>query len=356
MQVSRDSESEEREEREAFRKLEEDLARSTPSIEELERALDKLARDVELARDEKSAVLRDLERVWHIMRLLKLLSEYFGDLIFFGGGAVVNYIYLVNVGEKPRFTFDLDSAWRRPAYAKRDVLRHFPLFNKWLAEMGFVLRIPVGRGRYGFLGIAEYDVEKDYFPSILSMRMPVLTRYTGEDFHSFLEIKDHGTLVKLRRAFEEVIGVRNPKIDYVRFEIALGLREASVVRVELKDLFGSTQSVLVTEPELQLAWSITNRIGRSFDAPELALHDILKSALDLRLSKYLSVNRVRDYVLRTEKPETIRANAALNLRLLREKGFKEWAGHHYVLVRKVTTLEDVIRSAEILIENMPGTS
>lgn len=27
---------------------------------------------------------RGLERVWHIMRLLRLLSEYFGDRIFFG--------------------------------------------------------------------------------------------------------------------------------------------------------------------------------------------------------------------------------------------------------------------------------
>jgi len=63
-------------------------------------------------------VERGLERVWHVMRLLNLLSKYFSERLFFGGGSILNYIYMVKYGEPPRLTFDLDSAWYREVMSK----------------------------------------------------------------------------------------------------------------------------------------------------------------------------------------------------------------------------------------------
>lgn len=329
----------------AYRELEEELERHVPQLEDLERALETLGRGVELSKEERVAVLRNLERVWHLMKLKRLMSEFFGDSISFGGGAVLNYIYMVRVGEKPRFTFDVDSAWRKPARAKREILAHIPPFNRWLAEKRHSLRIPVGGDRYARLWIAEYDVEKDFFPDVLSLRVPVLTRYTGEPFYSFLGIADYTTISRLREVFQRTLGVKDPQIDYLRLEISLGMPDAPTVRLETADLFGNTHRELVTEPELQLAWKILGKVGRQHENPEASLHDILKASLDLRLLKHLDAGRVREYVAMKERPERVVENSKRNLGVLRARGEALWSGHHYVLVRKTRTLEEVVNEA-----------
>lgn len=330
--------------KELAREIEESVVKNMPEQKVLEKALDRLSGDIELTEDERDGVLRDLERVWHLMRLMKLMSEYFRDLISFGGGAVLNYMYMVEKGEAPRFTFDLDSAWMAPVSAKRGILVHIPLFNRWLAKSGYVMKIPIGK-KYAWLWVAEYDVEKDFFPEVLSMRVPVLMRWSGEPFYRFLGVSDYGTISELREAFLKTIGVRDPLIDYVRFEVSLGMHDKPVVRLEAADLFGNNHRALVTEPELQLAWKIVGKVGKKHDNPETALHDILKAVLDLRLIKYFDAGKVRDYVVKKEGPEAILKNAESNLRLIREKGGEHWRGHHYVLVRKKMALEEFVERA-----------
>lgn len=83
-----------------------------------------------LSRRELNSVVRGLERVWHIMRLLRLLASYFYDELFFGGDPILNYIYMVKYGEPPRLTFDLDSAWYRRVSYKRVILARMVEFNK----------------------------------------------------------------------------------------------------------------------------------------------------------------------------------------------------------------------------------
>jgi len=198
------------------------LTRLTPSLDELSHALSRLPGSDRLSDPEKFAVIRGLERVWHITRLLGLLSEYFGEKLVFGGGAILNYVYMVGAGEPPRLTFDLDSSWYRPVGSKRAILAEIAEFNSWLAVRGETLDVPVSRrGDVVKLYVVEYDVEKDYFPSLLSLRMPVITRYDGQPFYEFLGIRDYTVITALRRVFRRVLGVANPRIDYVRFEISL---------------------------------------------------------------------------------------------------------------------------------------
>jgi len=168
-------------------------------------------------------------------------------------------------------------------------------FNKWLAENNAVLEVPVSQSGKAVLFLVEYDVEKDFFPELLSLRMPVITRFDGRPFHEFLNIRDYNVIRVLRRVFSEVLGVENPRIDYIRFEVSLN--PAGIPREEVvEDLFGSSIKAWITSLEYQLASKITYKVCRDFGAAlEYNLHDVLKAVLDLRLLKYVDMKKVKEY-------------------------------------------------------------
>jgi len=299
---------------------------------------------------ELNNVERGLERVWHIMRLLRLLSRYFGEKLFFGGGSILNYIYMVKYREPPRLTFVLDSAWYREVKSKRVILKEMAGFNKWLAENGAILEVPTSTSKKVTLLLVEYDVEKDFFPELLSLRMPVITRFDGRPFHEFLNIRDYNVIRMLRKVFNEVLGVEDPRIDYVRFEVSLNPAGMQREEVMLEDLFGLSIKTWITSLEYQLASKITYKVGREFGAAlEYNLHDILKAVLDLRLLKYVDSSEVKKYV------ENVSYSIVEhNLKsLLKPEGRKLWdVNYHYTLIRRKYTLEQLVGEVEALLENV----
>jgi len=301
---------------------------------------------------EAHAVARGLERVWHIMRLLGLLSEYFVDRLFFGGGSVLNYVYMVRHGEPPRLTFDLDSAWHRRVASKRVVIGEMLKFNKWLAENGLTLDLPVAPGRLAKLFVVEYDAEKDHFPTLLSLRVPVITRYDGRPFHEFLSMQDFNLIESLRGVFEEELGVRDPRIDYVRLEVSLDPGEMPREEATLEDAFGTAVRAWVTRLEYQLASKITFKVARDF-GPDLEynLHDVLKAALDLRLLAYADKESVRRHAGPLDA-----SLARRNLdSLLSPKARGIWEkNYHYTLVRKKYTLEELVERVSKLVAEVIG--
>jgi len=299
---------------------------------------------------ELNSVERGLERVWHIMRLLRLLSTYFGERIFFGGGSVLNYVYMVKHGEPPRLTFDLDSAWYRRVESKRTILGEMAGFNKWLAENNAVLELPVSPRDRVALFIVEYDVEKDYFPYLLSLRMPVITRFDGRPFHEFLNIREYSVIRMLRSLFSDVLGVEDPRIDYIRFEVSLNPAGMPVEERVLEDLFGSRIRTWITSLEYQLASKIVYKVGRDFgDELRYNLHDILKAVLDLRLLKYLDPKRVKQYTSGVSH-SVVRRNLES---ILGPEGRGIWnTSYHYTLVRRRYSLEQLVEDAGRLVKSL----
>lgn len=301
---------------------------------------------------ETHAVARGLERVWHIMRLLKLLSEYFGDRLFFGGGSILNYIYMIKYNEPPRLTFDLDSAWHRRVTSKRVVIGEMLKFNMWLSEKGLTLNLPVTSKKTVKIFLIEYDREKDYFPALLSLRMPIITRYDGRPFHEFLGIRDYNLITRLRGIFEEVMNVRNPRIDYIRFEVSLDPDEMPKEEAMLEDAFGSRVKAWITRLEYQLASKIAYKVARDF-GPDLEynLHDILKAALDLRLLDHVDKKIVEQYIGPVD-PFTARRNLDS---LLSPEARRIWENnYHYILIRKRYTLEGLIKRVNALVGEVLG--
>jgi len=299
---------------------------------------------------EINSVERGLERVWHIMRLLNLLSQYFGEKLFFGGGSILNYVFMVKYGEPPRLTFDLDSAWYCKVESKRIILREMIRFNKWLVENNAVLEIPVSSSRKMLLFLVEYDVDKDFFPELLSLRIPIITRFDGRPFYEFLNIRDHNVIRMFRKIFREVLGVKDPRIDYIRFEISLNPSNMPREEVLLEDLFGSRIKTWITSIDYQLASKIIYKISRDFGGDlEYNIHDILKAALDLRLLKYIDSENVRRYV-KNLSYSIVQRNLDS---LLKTEGRKLWeTNYHYILVRKKYMLEQLVDEIKTLIGNI----
>jgi hypothetical protein len=328
--------------------LRERLRRLTPSMEVLEEALDRLPGAEGLSARERLAVLRGLERVWHIMRLLRLLSEYFGGRMVFGGGSILNYIYMVGAGEPPRLTFDLDASWYRRVAGKRVILREMVEFNRWLVETGNTLKLPVGGGRFVELYIVEYDVEKDYFPDLLSLRVPVVTRYDGRPFYQFLGVRDYSVIMGLRSVFEEVLGVRDARIDYIRLDVSLAPLPVDGEGVAVRDLFGFEHRVVITPLEYQLASKIEYKLGRDFgDALKYNIHDILKALLDLRLLEHVDPGEVAKHI---RSPERVRQTLPVNVEAVLRDGRRLWErNYHYTLVRRRHRLEEVVEKVERMV-------
>ena len=300
-----------------------------------------------LERWEVEQLSRGLERVWHIMRLLRLLTEYFGDKLFFGGGSILNYVYMVKFSEPPRLTFDLDSAWCRRVPSKRVILKEMVGFNRWLVENGLTPKIPLSRDRVVELFIVEYDRDKDFFPELLSLRIPVITRYDGEPFHEFLGIQDYGVIMRLRRVFKEVLGVKDPRIDYIRFEVSLDPGDMPRENAILEDIFGSRTQAWITRLEYQLASKITYKVAKDF-GPDLNynLHDILKAVLDLRLLRYANAGAVKHYAGSIDNGAVKRNLDALQS----PAGRRVWEkNHHYILARRRYALEDLAEQVKTLI-------
>ncbi len=325
-----------------FSKLEDSLKKLTPSWDILENALKKLPGSQGLGSGEKFQILRGLERIWHIMRLLNLLSRYFGDRMVFGGGSIINYIYMIGAGRPPRLTFDLDASWYRRVAGKRVLLKEVIGFNKWLAEIDGVLEIPVDGGKNIYLYIVEYDVEKDYFPRLLSLRVPVITRYDGRVFYEFLGIREYDVIKSLRKIFSKVLGVANARIDYIRFEVMLDPQPVEPVILNTRDILGFRQEASITPLEYQLAVKLEYKLGRDYGVDlKYNIHDLLKALLDLRLLRNIDLEDVLKHISSRER---VRENAWKNIEAVLSMGARLWSrNYHYILIRRIESLEEIAR-------------
>jgi hypothetical protein len=82
------------------------VAREVPDIKVLDEQLEIISRRLRLGGGERLDVLRMLERVYYIVLLMRELQGYLNNLVQFGGGAVLNYIFisLILVLSKPRLS------------------------------------------------------------------------------------------------------------------------------------------------------------------------------------------------------------------------------------------------------------
>jgi len=318
--------------------FERQLEKIMPSISVLNKELNRFKGQIELGEGDLNQVLFSLERVYYIVLTMRELQEFFGDKIQFGGGAVLNYIFMPSV-DAPRFTFDLDSAWSERVSNKRVLLSEMIKFNKYLSEK-YPLCLPIDEDKCLTLLTVEYDAEKDYFPNVLSLRIPAIMRWSGLEFYRYVKSVsgvdlDLSIINKLRKIFESTIGVRDARVDFIRFEVSMSVNyPRAELDVDLPFELGSSK-LFITDLEYQLASKIVYKVGWDFGGDlEFNLHDILKAILDLRLLNIAKKEKVKRYVWDLTGSSDIEWGLIeKNLSELQRSGGKYWTSFHYVLVR-----------------------
>ena len=294
----------------------------------------------------ESMLLPHMERVYHIMRVFRAMAEAAGEKLTFGGGSIINYIYLPRHREPPRLTFVVDSASRRKLEMKRHLLSLVLEVNRWLSERGesFIL----ATRREGLpVGFIVWDAEKDYFPNMLSLKMPIITLYgSGAPIHTYFSEKlrvslDYESIARLREV-ARAFGARELRVEEVRAEITLEpVGDAVEERVELPFKLGSV-TASITNPHLQVAMKIVFKLARSWSDEDLRYvsHDMLKALLDTRLAEHLDKAETRSHIehlggapLEQIKQNLARAEANLE---------KHYTSFHYSLVKlKYPNLADI---------------
>ncbi|RLF21533.1 MAG: hypothetical protein DRN15_10985 [Thermoprotei archaeon] len=336
-----------------IRSFEESLERIVPKLEDLEIEVNRYP----LNKRERNQVLQSMERVYYLIWLMKNIQNFFKEKIQFGGGAILNYIFLKSIEEPPRMTFDLDSHWNEPI-SKRSLLKEMLRFNKYLKAL-IDVRMPVDDVHSITIYVVEHDIEKDFFSNVLFLRVPVITRWTGETFHAFVkritgfEMK-YVVLTELRKVFEKTLGVKDAKIDYIRFEVSFGSPlPYTKYSVQLPFNLG-TQAFNITELEYQLASKIVNKLCKDYGkTTAFVLHDVLKALLDMRLLKYVNGDKLTYYVKQADKnPAVLLDNFRRNITALMNVGARYWGSHHYILIRKVYTLETLVENTREMLEDV----
>jgi len=104
-------------------------------------------------------------------------------------------------------------------------------------------------------------------------------------------------LNKLHECFKSVLGVRDAKIDYIRFEITL---EPSYPRIKLGVKLSFNLGYIklnITELEYQLDFKFIYKIEWDFrEKLKGSLHDVLKVILDMRLLDLVDKCDFKEYV------------------------------------------------------------
>jgi len=288
------------------------LFSTAPTLGEIDGVIEALR--IPLAPHELAQMRMDFERVVYMHRYAAVLGR--GGLVL-GGGYVVNFLVLPEVGEPPRLTFDIDTATRR-AVTKAEALKLVASLNQALIESGLAASLEVG-GRRIYLGLIEHDVERDVLPFLLPLRIPVVSRWSGVPLWRFLAWRGvelrYRDVEEAKRAAVETLGVDEPKVDYLRVGVSMALEPP------VAELRGLPVSDISWQLSLKLREKLLRPVAEGRVATEA--HDMVKALLDLRAVDW--------YNLR-EDAECRAVEAAI--RQTAQVAADFWQSHHYLLVRK----------------------
>lgn len=254
-----------------------------------------------------------------------------------GGGSVVNRVY---VSKGPRFSFDLDTTALKPFSAKAQLIAPLLELNQVLEEKGMVKVVELG----GFelrLGEVVVDVEKDWFPDVLSLKrvMPSLT--FGTPLPTYLRSR-YGLDPGKPPLSQAIVELRDrlgylPSVEEVRIQVGIsskgfgGSWKLERISSLLEPIAKPEKSV--EAPVSSIEYSIATKLSslsRPY-APEL-LPDMVRDLCDLRmLSQGFEEEELKKFV---NKPMVEKALENVDRVEVdgREMFNRSW---HFALVRRI---------------------
>lgn len=290
-----------------------------------------------------------------------LLCSVVGNFLTFGGGTLLNWVYLRN---QLRFSFDIDSTYTVGKTSKNELLEKVvETVNHKIRKGGYSTSI--GREDNEVeLGTIVLDLEKDHFPSVLSLKRVMPCLETGAEMHGYLAklgVKvDNKEILRARKEY----GV-TPKAEEVRIEIGfnqgvLPSRKKSVKPLIADHLACSLTRAEVTRPETIAALKIIT-LGKDRTDSEMhhALVDFVKALCDLRIVDHADALSITREVERLTGKSAI-LDSAYNrlLSFVSNVSLREWyeIGAQTQLIRKKYSFSELVRLSISSLEKVRGAS
>lgn len=245
-----------------------------------------------------------------------LLNTFVGHDLSFGGGTLLNWIHF---RDTPRFSFDIDSTYLKSPTSKTELLNGLvDRLNHTLRSKGYATGYAMDEKSIE-IGAIHLDVEKDYFPNLLSLQRSVPCFETGEEISQYLK-RRHLTLSPSdARILRKTWNGRLPRIEQVRIEIAFSdtNQETPVFPFDRKTVSPILSDALdvrstvakVTLPETIAALKIAH-LAKPYQSNEesFLLVDFIKDLCDLRILDRVDYRKVIEQMkdtLNIDPPTTL---------------------------------------------------
>ncbi len=268
---------------------------------------------------------------------LYLFIKYFPTEVVYGGGSLVNRVYLT----PPRFSFDVDTTALNPVESKLSLLKSLLGLNIWLEDKGLSLKLTFGDRE---LRIGEFivDVERDVFPDMLSVKRIVPASCIGAPLPTYLKAR-LGVNIANSETARSIIRLKSelgfmPRIEEVRMEIGFsgegfkGIYEISEVRSLLEPEHKPMRRLRCKVSTLE--YSIYAKLA-SLSRPhsDLLLPSMVRDICDLRMLKLRYKRNILKHLIEERNvdiDEAIR-NIRRTLEGGRELYERSW---HFTLLRR----------------------
>ena len=264
---------------------------------------------------------------------------YFPIDLVFVGGSMINRVYLT---EDLRFSFDLDTVALRGFPGKSPLLKYLLELNSILEEKGTISSVVIGDLEVR-LGEVVVDVEKDFFPDVLSLKRVMSAMTFGTPLSEYVETRYRVETGKEPYASEfvrlkEDLGFI-PRVEEIRIEIGI-LREGfkgEFIETDVRSLLEP-----YVKPKLRLKTKVASletsivaklkSLSREF-AQELVF-DLVRDLCDLRM---LELRYDEEKLRRLIEENNIHLDTVLkNVNLIKKLGREVYdSSWHLSLVREV---------------------
>lgn len=283
--------------------------------------------------------LEIVEREMLFYDTMYVLLNYFPRVLVAGGGSIINRVF---IRDAVRFSFDIDATALEQVEGKTLLLTDISELNLRIEESMNVFEVD---GREIRIGEFTLDVEKNFFPNIISLKRIVPSMTFGTHLPTYLKSRynidtSSSSFSRWFMSLKEDLGFM-PCIEEVRIEIGFSRSgfEGEYYDVDVGSLIED-----IEVPKLRLRCKISTieysviskLISLSRRYSSILLQDMVRDLCDLRMLKQpLDKSKVKKLIkVRNINLEEARENIKILSRDGEEVFTNSW---HFTLVRREYT-------------------
>ena len=290
--------------------------------------------------------LEIVEREMLFYDTMYTLFSYFPRILIAGGGSIINRVF---IKDTIRFSFDIDATALEPLEGKTQLLMDVLDLNMKIENLMNILQID---GREIRIGEFMLDVEKNFFPNIISLKRIVPSITFGTHLPTYLKSRYSidTTGSKFSKWFMDLkkeIGFM-PCIEEVRIEIGFSKRgfEGEYCETDVDSLISKIEAprLCLRCKTSTIEYSIISKLlSLSRKYSNTILQDMVRDLCDLQMLKQpINKDKLRELIETNNiNLEEVKENINILLKNGEEIFMNSW---HFTLVRRKYNWSEICRS------------